>query len=190
MFIMAIYKPKHGFHLNPSTGWFPRSFATARSHLPGALLPEVATSDFVGRQQFCRLVLATTGELGYPPEKRETSRNWGWDLQIRSNVHHLSPTQVSWLHPDWINSPTSPSSGWRKFLKGQTPGSAAGGSVQRRHERWLVARLSMHQARCRGGDVAMVPPAMGEIYHGQKNTQGHPRMSLNVCFWSCIHGMW
>jgi hypothetical protein len=72
MFIMAIYKPKHGFHLNPSTGWFPRSFATARSHLPGALLPEVATSDFVGRQQFCRLVLATTGELG-----TGETRNWG-----------------------------------------------------------------------------------------------------------------
>lgn len=74
MFIMAIYKPNHGFHLNPSTGWFPRrSFATARSHLPGALLPEVATSDFVGRQQFCRLILATTGGLG----PLELYRNWG-----------------------------------------------------------------------------------------------------------------
>ena len=93
-------------------------------------------------------------QVNWAPEKQETG-----DRIFRSPAMFTNPGV--WLHPDWINSPTSPS----------TPGStAAGGSVHRRHERWLVARLSMHQARCRGGDPAMVPPAMGEIYHGQKNT--------------------
>ena len=108
-----------------------------RSHLPGALLPEVATSDFVGRQQFCRLILATTGGLWaihWNCISKLGSPDGIGSEDIPSNVHHLSPTQVSWLlarldqlpknlaiHEIWVNS--------RRRLSPKAPWAMIGGEA-------------------------------------------------------------